>query len=285
MLVVDLDGTLLDARGRVSAANAAAVRRAEEAGVEVVVATGRSWLESRGALTAIGSRGLMIGAGGATLHEAESGRILARRTVETALVERICDSLLRHGHLAHLLQDPEEAGRDYTLIGEAGLDPASEWWFSVHPVRLHRHRSIDEARPLGATIRVGTVAVDAELARVAGELREDLGDLVHLQHWSAQTAHETIGSRTHLLEIFSRDTNKWTMVRELLRTRDFGPEAVASVGDGLNDLQLVGSAGFGIAMGNADPRVAAVARATVGHHDRDGFAEAVDLLLGAGSRP
>jgi hypothetical protein len=71
------------------------------------------------------------------------------------------------------------------------------------------------------------------------------------------------------------------MVEDLLKLRGHAPHAVAAVGDGLNDLQMVGRAGFGVAMGNADPRIAAAARVAVGHHDRDGFAEAVELVLRA----
>src|ERR1700712_4601325 len=41
MIAVDMDGTLLGADGRVSAKNLAAVKAAEAAGIEVVVATGR----------------------------------------------------------------------------------------------------------------------------------------------------------------------------------------------------------------------------------------------------
>ena len=41
MIVVDLDGTLLGSDGRVSERNLAAMKAAELAGVEVVVATGR----------------------------------------------------------------------------------------------------------------------------------------------------------------------------------------------------------------------------------------------------
>ena len=41
MIAVDMDGTLLGADGQVSARNLAALKAAEAAGVEVVVATGR----------------------------------------------------------------------------------------------------------------------------------------------------------------------------------------------------------------------------------------------------
>ncbi len=279
LLVVDLDGTFLDRRGEVSPGNAKAVERAREAGIEVVIATGRSWLESRHALEAIDHDGLFIGAGGATLHDSRSGRILERRTVDTHLVEAIAESVIRHGHLAHLLQDPGETGSDYVLIGDAGLDPASEWWFRTFPVVVRRHATLDAARPLGSTIRVGTVAVGEELAVVAAQLRRDLGESVMLQHWSALTEHHVTGSPTHLLECFAPETNKWTMTLEVCARRGIDPRAVAAVGDGLNDLRLVAEAGLGIAMGNADPRIAAVAKAQVGHHDAEGFVEAVDLVL------
>lgn len=276
---MDLDGTLLNRFGKVSPGNAAAVRRARDAGIEVVIATGRSWLESRETLQAIDHRGVFIGAGGAVLHESLSGRILTRRTVDTELVESIAVSIMRHGHLAHMLQDPNETGADYVLVGDAALDAASEWWFRVHPLEVRRYPTIELARPIGATIRVGTVAVGAELSAVAAFLREDLGDRIMLQHWPALTEHEVTGSATHLLECFAPQTNKWTMTAAICAERGFRPQEVAAVGDGLNDIDLIANAGFGIAMANADERVARVAKARVGHHDTDGFAEAVDLLL------
>lgn len=262
-----------------SPVNVAAVHRAVAAGIEVVVATGRSWLEAREALAAIDHRGVFIGAGGAVLHESSSGRILARRTVDTELVEAIATSIMHHGHLAHMLQDPQETGADYVLVGDATLDAASAWWFRTHPLAVRRFPTLAEARPIGATIRVGTVAVGEELAHVAHALRVELGDRVMMQHWPALTETEVTGSATHLLECFAPATNKWTMTEVLCRERGFAPSEVAAVGDGLNDVALIAHAGFGIAMGNADERVTAVAKARVGHHDHDGFAEAVDLLL------
>ena len=51
----------------------------------------------------------------------------------------------------------------------------------------------------------------------------------------------------------------------------------------MNDVELVSNVGVGVAMGNADARVKRGARHVVGHHDADGFADAVRWVLGDGA--
>ncbi len=47
LLVIDLDGTLLRSDGTVSLRNRKALEQARDAGMEVIIATGRSHAESR----------------------------------------------------------------------------------------------------------------------------------------------------------------------------------------------------------------------------------------------
>ena len=54
---------------------------------------------------------------------------------------------------------------------------------------------------------------------------------------------------------------------------------IVAFGDGLNDLDMIRNAPIGVAMGNADPRIAAVASARTAAHHEDGVAVAVEALL------
>jgi len=281
MLVTDLDGTLLDRKGRVSARNLDAIRRLQDSGVEVVPATGRSLPECDHVLDHINHEGHAITAGGALVHDARDGSVVLRRTLAPEVVRGVARVLAEHGHLAHLLQDHTEAGVDYVMVGDQPFDPATEWWFSHLPVQYRRIRTIEEHHADEHTVRIGTVALGAALSDVAREIDRRFGEAVVAQHWSALTAEQAIGSETHLLETFARNVNKWTAVEDLCARFGIDPRETAAVGDGLNDLELIRHAGLGIAMENADPRIAAVSTARAGHHDRDGFAEAAEFILRA----
>jgi hypothetical protein len=279
VLVIDLDGTLLSPDGTISAANARAVEDARAAGLEVVIATGRSLVESEHALDAIGHAGLVVTAGGSMLTHVASRRTLVRRTLAHDVVEEVARVVLRHEHKVLLLKDPGAAGYDYLAVGEAELDPASEWWFRTLPVRVEHVDTLEEDPHPHDTVRAGAVAPADELAPIARRLTAALGDRAFLQHWAAVTQTEATGSDTHLLEVFGRDVNKWTTIAAYCAESGIDTGAVAAIGDGVNDVELVREAGLGVAMGNADERVLREADRVTDDYASDGVAKAVRLIL------
>ena len=281
MLVTDLDGTLLDRRGAVSERNLAAIRRLQESGVEVVPATGRSLRECGHVLDFINHEGHAITAGGALVHDARDGSVVLRRTLDHAIVRGVAGIIAEAGHLAHLLQDHTQAGVDYLMVGDHPFDPATEWWFGHLPIEYRRVASVADHEDHGHTVRVGTIGHASLLGPVVARIASEFSDRVAVQHWSAATAEAAIGSPTHVLETFGRSVSKWTAILDLCARYGVDPAETAAVGDGLNDLEMIREAGLGIAMENADPRIAAVARARAGHHERSGFAEAAELVLAA----
>ena len=110
------------------------------------------------------------------------------------------------------------------------------------------------------------------------EILDELGDRVLLQAWDAVVESEVAGDRIHLLEAFDPTVDKWTMLEGLARRRGFATEAVVAIGDGLNDVGMVGNAGIGIAMENADPRVVAVSDRRTGPPGT-GVGDAIRRLL------
>jgi hydroxymethylpyrimidine pyrophosphatase-like HAD family hydrolase len=281
LIAVDLDGTLLDGRGRVSAANGRAVDRLREAGWVIVPATGRSWREARRTLEAIGHRGVAVTAGGSVLSDAGTGETIERFALEPELVAELATALVNEGLVAHLLRDHHACDHDYCMVGSGRLDPATTWWLEQHAVPVRHADSIEASRAIGHdhVLRVGAIDRADRLAPVCASMRDRFGDRASVQAWSAVTAEQATGSVTHLLEIYAPDSDKWTMLVRVCASHGVGHDRVVAVGDGLNDLRMLREAALSIAMGNADPRLMEHADHVAPHHAEDGFAHAVDRLL------
>lgn len=70
--------------------------------------------------------------------------------------------------------------------------------------------------------------------------------------------------------------NKGTALVELAREMDLTPADFLAIGDSLNDIQMLKTAGIGITVANAHPEIKAVARYIAGKEYGDGFMEAIE---------
>jgi len=77
LLALDLDGTLLDRRGKISERNRSAIEKAREAGVRVAVVTGRRFRDSRPIALELGLDVPLIAHNGALTKHARTLRVRA----------------------------------------------------------------------------------------------------------------------------------------------------------------------------------------------------------------
>lgn len=296
LLALDLDGTLFGPDGKVSDRNAVAVRRAREAGIEVVICTGRALVESRTAIEAVRAdvpaRGRsvapMVCAGGAMLCDAAGAagrRTLHRWPMREDLVRRLCGHFARRRRAPLLLKDREQAGFDYLVVNTGPIEPPCQWWFQVMDVEVKFVDEIDHDPHPEHTVRVGFAAVADQMHELARGVHEEFGRETLTQHFAAVAGvrkDQPHGARydgVHLLEVFDPQVNKWTAVHRLALEQGISRERIAAVGDEVNDVALIEGAGLGVAMGNAVPAVMRVANRVTLSNAEDGVAHAIEKIL------
>ena len=273
VLVLDLDGTLLCSQGAVSDQNLHALDIVRDHGIEVVVATGRSFSECKHVLREIQHDGVCISAGGSQLTDSD-GNTLLRDVVDVLVVQEVTEQVLANGHRSLLLKDATACDTQYVLVGDASLHEASTWWFDSLGISTIEVETIDEDPWPEHTLRVGAVAKESDLLPIAKKLKVSLEGRAKLQHWSAVTCSQATGSSTHLLEVFGNEVSKWAMLERHLG-ENLQRERIVAIGDGLNDIEVLREVGLSIVMENANEEVQQHADVLAGHHDSHGFAHAM----------
>lgn len=287
MLALDLDGTVLDPASRVRPPVAEAIARAREAGMLVVVCTGRGLPEARDALDAIAQADPVIVAGGSIIAEPRSGRTLHRFPMHPTLTSRLTDRLLSRGHPVLVLKDPDAAGYDYLVVTgrrRLSLDPVTQWWFEEMAVSIRLATSVENDPHPEHTVRVGVCAHPGELGELERIIRGEFEDTVTVHNFPAVVApddatHWAGGAAAHILECFDARADKWNAVRHLAAERGIPTARIAAVGDQINDVTMIRGCGLGIAMGNAIGAVREVAGRVTRSNVENGVAHAIEMIL------
>ncbi len=284
LLAIDLDGTLLDPRGMVSDANREAVAKAVQAGIEVVVCTGRGLAECRHVIDQLALVGAAVVAGGAMTVQLPSGDTIHRSAMPAGLVRDVAQILNKStGHYVLLLKDRVSTGVDYVLLGEGKVDAASEWWFQQVPVIVARAERFEDDPHPNETVRLGIVTTAREMKKLGTRMVEEFGPRTFVHHFPVISAdgngRHLKDDAIHLMEIFNTETNKWSAIAALAAQRGIAHDHIAAIGDEINDMAMIRHAGLGIAMGNAIDAIKQIADRVTLENSLDGAAHAIEQIL------
>ncbi|MCE9591267.1 MAG: HAD hydrolase family protein [Planctomycetes bacterium] len=281
MIGIDLDGTLLDRHGKATPRNLRAIAEAERVGVLVVPCTGRAWRESRMVLSAFprvqGAENPGVFVGGAVVSDLDSGKSMDIAVIEPTLALELIGHLHDNDEAVLVFRDANLVGHDYMVTGRGTLSPNTEWWFQATGATVHFHRT-PALGDLHHVMRVGLVTDTARMNRVTAGLRETFGDRVLLQSFAAVQMPDPRDTM-HVLEVFARGVDKWRGLSWIAAQRGIETEQIAVIGDEVNDLAMVESAGLGIAMGNAIEAVKAASDHVTLTSDESGVGYAIEQLL------
>ncbi|MCZ2830940.1 HAD family hydrolase [Modestobacter sp. VKM Ac-2986] len=271
VVVSDMDGTLLDGAGVVSARTHAAVAACRAAGLPVVGATGRGPRLLESVREALAGQGLAVlaqggyvvrlGTGGApdeVLRTVGMSREVATRVI--AAIEEVA---------GELVVAVEDAADQVEALRPLRVQHGFDWPYPEPAQLLPRH----EVLPVGAVLKVflrSPSLVEDELVALARTVVDPA---------DAELTHAGLG----FIEVLPPGVTKATGLAVVLADLGLELSDVLVFGDMPNDLPMIeavtAGGGRAVAMANAHPAVRAAAADRTSGHDADGVARYLEALL------
>ena len=277
LVVTDLDGTLLDERGRVPDGLWPLLERLHERGIVFAPASGRQYASLARSFTRPGSA-----AAARLTYIAENGSHVVRDGVEVASVT-LAPAVVREA--VRLLRAVAVRGHDLGVVvcgKQAAYVERTDEAFLRH-VRPY-YAALREVEDLDAVVDGAAGEGADEVVKVAAfsfasgaELAPELADLAAQQR--------VVVSGQHWVDVMAPQANKGVAVAALQAELGVTREQTVAFGDYLNDLEMLDAAAHSFAMADAHPEVLARARHVAPSHREQGVVRTLEALLDASTTP
>jgi len=266
LLVIDIDGTLLNPAGEITPYTRAAVQTAQQAGIVVTLATARRYCNTSQIANELGLQGPIILYDGAMIVQHPTATILESRPLNAAIGQEAVEILVRHG--IQPVVHPNEGLAEEIWTGPAELDNLwIEAYFATYPERMRRmpYETLCAGHP--DPLRVVAFTTEEAIQSTLPEISALNCTWTTIKRGSYNCAE---------LTVMDKGCSKASGGLALADALGIPLQKVMALGDNNNDIEMLKTVGWGVAMGQASESVKSVANAVTASNWEDGAAQAID---------
>ena len=264
LLVLDVDGTLLNDEREISKRTLASLPKVQQMGVRIVLASGRPTygLMPLAKTLELGNYGgFVLSYNGCQIIKAQNGEILFERRINPEMLPYLEKKARKNGFAIFTYHDD-------TLITDSPDNEYIKNEALLNNLKIIREDEFSTAIDF-APCKCMLVS-DKEKALIGLE-----------QHWEKRLAGtlDAFRSEPYFLEVVPCGVNKANTLGALLEHLGVTREEVIAVGDGVCDVTMLQLAGMGVAMGHSQDSVKVCADYVTASNEEDGVALAVEKLI------
>lgn len=270
MIAMDMDGTLLTTDKEVSNRSKEVLRKAADAGIKLVVCTGRIFTSAWAYADIIGTKAPIIASNGAYIREKDRDEVVYMKSLPKEEIIKAVNITKDHGFCPFLFS--------YNTVFAEKV---------IFTARIYEKQN--ESLPEDKKVKI---VVTDNLERVIEENHEEILKLVvvsemdeieKLNKLRSEIADKVdasiVASMPNNFEIMSKGISKGNGVKILGDIYGISAEETICIGDNENDISMIEYAGCGVAMGNGADALKSAADYVTDTNDNDGVAKAIEKLV------
>lgn len=272
IVAFDLDGTLLNENQRVPTSTIETIKRLQQRGIHIAVATGRSYSASKFYAKMINAD-YVVACNGALVVDEKDGHLLHQKPIQKDTANSILSLLYDHHDKLKIQWDSFDTYYTNNVLAfeqdyvDAYNSHYPEDVFSLEVVdSLEAYRDLslhkDLAQEIYQIFTFSMVKPPDEYHMILEKL--NLFDDI-----------QYVDFKTNYTDVTRKNVSKGRALEMLAGRHGYNREEVMAFGDHYNDESMLNYAGVSVAMGNADESIKALAK----HVARPNFEGGVEMFL------
>ncbi len=280
-IATDMDGTLLNTMQEITEENRQAILKAQSQGIEVVVATGRSYQEAMFVLKQAGLTCPVICVNGAEVRS-KTGEVITSIPIPQELAREAASRLKTNDVYYEVYTDKGAFSIDTDRAVSILIDIVVSANPEVKPEEV--------AYAAGARLRDGLIHPIDDYEKL---FSDDDNQIYKLLGFSfeldkLEAASQSMNGLEELavtksanenIEIMARKAQKGIALEAFVRSQGISLSETMAIGDNFNDVSMLEKAGISVAMGNASDTIKAMCDRVTDTNEHSGVAKAIMQVL------
>jgi Cof subfamily protein (haloacid dehalogenase superfamily) len=270
LVCIDMDGTLLNSRHKVTESTREILKKVHDKGVHIVISTGRMYTDAEYYSNLIGVKSPVIASNGAFIKEKHKTEFIHKSVLD----EKLCLEILKLSNkykLSPMLCTP-------TKLYCSNLSLLSFFIYGKLRNIMSRDIEMEFVVSKSGWNRVlqkekNNIVKCEFINRNEDKIKKLRSELKSIKDI------EIVSSSKHNIEITRKGISKGKAVEVLAQHLNLKRDEVITIGDSENDLSMIEYAGLGIAMGNAIEKVKQKANFITDNNDNEGVAKALKKFI------
>jgi len=280
LVVIDLDGTMLNSYGVVTNKTKEVIKKVEEQGIEVVIASGRPIDSIKEIAKEIESKNYFIAGNGAIIYDIKNDEIIYEKTLSKEKVLEII-KICEENSISYNIYTENEilaTSLKYNVLyyHKENLKKEESKKTKINLVKnMYDYvKNKEDARFLKITICDENKTVFNSIIRKIKEIKDiEVLEISHMSRKTIKQGTEEFEISYYYTEISTGDVDKWNAIEFLMEKLKVKKEEIMAIGDNLNDKKMIENAGLGVAMGQSTPVILKLADVVTSSNDEEGISE------------
>jgi len=260
LVAIDLDDTLLNDEGLISEENRAAVRRAEQAGIKVVIESGRSYASTKQYIRDLALPDLTVSLNGAYIQDPADDRLVAGFPVDKGIAQQILKDI-----------EPFRVHLNFYSGEKVYCQGRTEQALMYARMNRIEIDYVDSFEELSREKAPGKLLLNDD--------PEKLKEIKELLEKKYKDQINIVFSKPYFLEITDKAASKGAALLKVAEMYGIDPSEVIAIGDSENDLSMIRNAGLGIAVANAQEDIKRAADYVTLSNNDGGVAYAINKFI------